>query len=586
MACALLVAACGGSGAPATTPRVVRAPEPEAAPAEKQPSEPDLSAVPAPDGLVLVGRARTLDDAHGLLANNSGARFERDLIGGDDSERGRIAAAHLSGLVRWDAPAAVALAFGARIIGPPRVLMVRSVSVPSVATVKDGVPGTHLRDDGSAYITGTDCEVVPVPSEPPARLICGSQRARRELLPYVQRTLPRLELSGILRVQVFPEPGVAPLERYRSFLMMGADGPLERQLGPRLARALEPVVDAGSEQLVQLLRDAKLLDVSVNRREDRSVTVDAKLVLQSAGSPAAAALERMRPRVAVPELAARIPAEASSVTYVTATDAEATRGMRAVLRDVSERYARSGLDPIVHELLAKTFVPEDTGVIAHGPIPERFPRAASRPQLIRLYSVRLYGWTLVGVNRPAAEVKQHLDAGMKAYNSGPLNAWAYRAMPRLCDGLPKIRTRPYRGKGVPAGSVRYDMIIDSATIRRCADRSGTATGKAADPIDVAVLMVPDGERTWVGTSAAPRFLEALMHRVVAGPPQRDHGFTEPALIGGYAPIQRVSGFLSPGLSYGFDTVRWRLEPAGALEWRLHAELGAFAHRRLTPDTSP
>jgi hypothetical protein len=135
----------------------------------------------------------------------------------------------------------------------------------------------------------------------------------------------------------------------------------------------------------------------------------------------------------------------------------------------------------------------------------------------RIYDKTLstYGWHLIGFRDKASAYEPELDRGMRAYNGGDLHNFAYRELPSLCPGLGKITRRPALG-GLPKGSVLYEMVLPRKFFDDCANRWSRAKGTPAPgALTMNVILVPDGEITWIGFSASEKIMRKELASVIA-----------------------------------------------------------------------
>ncbi len=124
-----------------------------------------------------------------------------------------------------------------------------------------------------------------------------------------------------------------------------------------------------------------------------------------------------------------------------------------------------------------------------------------------------YGWHIVAFQEPASRYEPELDRGMRAYNGGDLRKFAYQELRTLCPGLPKITRRP-AGGGLPRGSVLYEMRIPGKFFDDCANRNQPSSRDPAPSASLSVILVPEGNITWIGFAADEKILRTELATVL------------------------------------------------------------------------
>jgi hypothetical protein len=378
---------------------------------------------------------------------------------------------------------------------------------------EDAVPGTGHGDRGEG--DRHPCELAPAYGKSATRLVCGwSPRALSELAPWLTRTATRLATDSDLHVELRMEPLRATIAAQK------------RLLGGMLASGLGGRVDlSGSRQLIasvvadmidfSLDLDRALLDVQLN---ERAATAVLAFTLSRTTSALARLATAHAERNASPPAAFwQLPGDADFALFERGIDeAELARGRELLLRAVDETLADDGLKdadrkPIL-DALGKLISPAPL-VYASGLDVDAARKAItaewSRPDLSdpvafgeaeRVSAEALLGWRIMEWDEPAgrwmAAVKDLATALGK-----PAVVAAYRA-----NGKPAppaaLRPAPMpKGLTLPAGTLHY--VLELQPFHSLRPASGGAGAKPmpparpSKPVAVHIVVVPDGERTWL-----------------------------------------------------------------------------------------
>jgi len=263
LASMLALAACGG--APPAAPMTPSKPLPVAIPEPP----PDVTAVPEPAGLVLVGR---ISKATGIL-KTLGTWTRLPLPGGADLIRS-IADDSVADAVDLSQPIDGAIALGGGMRDPKPLIAV-SVAVRSFDDAKAKLSSRHKLTpgkNGQLFVEGIGrpdvnegrgrskekgedddeegetCVLSPASSG--ARLVCGEREALDALSPYLTRTVPRQTWSSDIHVEVSLAAVREPLGQVRAALPV-----LARSMLGGSSPALAKLVDAGVNELVDFVGD-------------------------------------------------------------------------------------------------------------------------------------------------------------------------------------------------------------------------------------------------------------------------------------------------------------------------------------------
>jgi hypothetical protein len=471
--------------------------------------------------VIAVARVRAPGDFYERLASwRIAARFP-DLVEARVTGLGE----HVAG----DAPMDVIVAIERAPAGPaPEPLLAISAGLASLADARAelaargaslgrGRGGVVTIDDGGAE----PCALAPSRGVTPARLVCASSvRALDELLPYAARGLAaepapaqaaRVEVD-VARLRALHGKRFEDLKRWvLPFARAGlADGE------PRLGAGLGPLLETLYDETLAVLGDVDRIELTADL-DAAHADVSARVTLGR--DPSAFFLRTLlesAPRQAPPPADFwKLPADAHFAFFSHGMPASRATTLRKTISGVLSRAARTPTPGATFDLVVDALFPEPPFVYAFGlldPAVELRPSYATR---IRERTERVLGWHIVGVETDPKALEKRLDRGMKDYNKGPLRNLVYGEFPSLCPGLPKISRRPAPRKGLPAGSVLYEMVVPGKLFEDCAARHGLSSAKPPKPLGIAVVFVPGKPRSWIVISPNTELALAKMRELLA-----------------------------------------------------------------------
>ncbi|MFO0567104.1 MAG: hypothetical protein U0263_15655 [Polyangiaceae bacterium] len=503
---------------------------------------PDLSPVPEPEELVLVGRV----SREGLA--------ELGPVGkGLPVALGELVPRALTPLGELVEPAPVELAVALDapesllLSGPDVVWSVPLVSLPrALRALRDleredlfvverrspGVVAVRLRDG-----SGTSCVLGAAIGPAPARLVCGpSQKSIDALASYALRGLPTRSFgTEPLVIEAWP----ARYLRRRSGELARYLNLLSPWLGGRRGGGVEAATDVLAKDLLTLLADTRHARVAL-LPDAGSLAVSVDWELDEKKSWMARTLSTLPARTpGLGDLFRRLPDQSELAWFFSGAAAARADEARAAVASWLRAEWGPGVPAETIDLVVRTFVQRAPHLYAQGD-------AFGRDALGLDYTGRAlweqtrstYGWHVLGFDEPARTFVPKLDQGMKNYNAGPLHDLAYQKLDRLCRGLPKIRKRTPPRK-LPAGSALYDLPLSGKFFDDC--MRGRSLAKNPAPNDaIVVVMVPIGERTFIGFGPGEADMVDRMQALVSGPARATSA--ELALLD--APDVRLGGFVS------------------------------------------
>lgn len=533
-----------GCGTPPVAPTHAEVGPAASASARTTEKEAPLSAAPEPEGLVLVARATQSGSADLQLLGvpplvTSASRFAQ-------STR------ELEELV--DASGAYEFAWVAE--GPESVLSRQFTAVVSIPLTSfhearsrmlqlrqgsdDEINRAH---DGNIVIEGSygACTLGRALGPSPARIVCaGTRHAVDKLAAYALTTLPTHDFGG----------GSAVLELFPSRAVKGKE-----EQWARVARLLSSVAGWGSQSSDRLFLEPmletvlpELVDLSGDVEKGRfaleesagDVVISGRLELGRARSWSARTLADVASQPDAREMFFRLP-ESSTLAWFSSGPREArVDEARKSLSSWLKNYMGPKFRAETSDLIASTFLPRAPMVYGQGDLVDSDARDQGGGKRIYDKTLSTYGWHVMGYAEKAALYERELDRGMNAYNSGDLRNFAYRELSRLCPGLTKITRRPALG-GLPRGSVLYEMRLPGKFFDDCANRYGRSKGPPAPAASLSVILVPDGNVTWIGLAAEEAILRKQLATVISKKDTLARDASLEALKGGDA---KLGGFVS------------------------------------------
>lgn len=559
-----LAAACGGSQPKPVAPEGGGAGT-GATLAEPGATAPDLTAVQAPADLVAYGR---LANPGNVIDTTAGwAKLPLDvkkLVDKNEPDLGRLLA--------YDAPIEFAVALDPNGRGDfPQPFAVFSVGITDLqggvefakkqgASVRMTGPGTYRVEKGE----GPSCALSAAVGKAPARLVCGERPEDLEaLLPYATRGLPTENMGNAeLHIELRAEPIRRKYSKELRQLKTLATPFVLREMSldsPRFDRALADAVHGLTDELLALTEDVDRISVDAWVKKDVGA-IDMTMGLKFRGSSSwtvQTMLDANKRAKAIPPSFWKLPKDARVATYGVGANPKRYEPLRKTLMELvdgaleKERVPSKVRDQI-NELLQETWTTEGAVSYAHGELPTdlaalRAGGAAASRERIRAQ----IGWYVGAVEEKSTKYKPYFDKLAKLYNDAQLRTLLDKRAKVKKGDLPKLTARA--GKGLPAGSAAYELVIPGKLFKE----SWTEDGKAAKPaasLAIVLLVVPDGDRTWFGFSADEKVVTQKLLQAKKGESTLEtrEGLAElkakPSLSGGFLTVASLMSSLLSGMS--------------------------------------
>jgi hypothetical protein len=534
--------ACGKQGVKPANEDPTTPPAPSTAAAER---DGPLTPVAEPPGLVLVARA-TRDGVRdlGLLGPPEpvltpsrfvdGTRAIEDLIDANGSYEFAWVVDGPEAILSRQFTAVVSIPLTSWNDSRSRMLSLRRESDDEITR---GTDGTIISEG-----TWGGCVLGRALGPSPARIVCAGTRAAAERLShYALRGLPTRDFgTGSAVIELYPSRAVKGQEdKYQRIVQMVA--PLVTRGAPSSDRALlEPMLETLLPESVDAISDLERVRFALEQ-QNGDVVITGSVEVVGARSWTSRMLSGIASQPDARELFRRLPQTSGLAWFNSSSRPERMDEARKTLATWIRNYMGAGYQRDTADLVANTFIARAPMVYAQGDLVDADASIGEGAKRIYEKTLSTYGWHLVGFREKASAYEPELDRGMRAYNNGDLNKFAYRELDSLCPGLTKITRRPALG-GLPKGSVLYEMRLPPKFFDDCAQRWTRIKAKpSTNSLGLNVILVPDGEITWIGFSADEKILRKQLASVL-GKKDTLAGDSSLALLdGGDA---KLGGFIS------------------------------------------
>jgi hypothetical protein len=449
------------------------------------------------------------------------------------------------GLVSWDA----ALAF-ARQKGEP------------LRKVQEGVYA--LGDEPSR------CFVARALGSAPARFVCGDEPADvQALLPYMTRGMPR-ETFGTSDVHV--ELRVDPVRaRYaRDLRQLKSLVPVALSHMaidvPRVDRAMGDALHALADEANAIVDDVQRLDLDIKLlRNTGSAELSGSVQFRKQTSWTAQTLFEREPS-APPELFWALPRDASAAGFVYPVSPVRYEKIRRTFGELvdglleHEKVGRAVRDQVL-DVVTESFKTDAPWARAEGALPPATPpKLGSAADEARERLRQQLGWHVAAVAQKADTHLADVAKLVKIYGSPELRRLLEKRAKVKLQHVPTVRKRAPRVRGLPAGSVAYEITVPGqffdaedfgSAMRRDWPRpekppvQPKAKPPSAKPLPIVFLIVPDGDRTWFAVSTDEKLLVEKLTKLktqadtLAARPDVTALKSQPARAGGFFTINSI-----------------------------------------------
>lgn len=538
------LSACGG-GAPPVAPTAPPQTSKPVAIERRAPPPPDVSAVPEPAGLVLVGR---VSKAEGIL-KTLGTWTRLPIPGAADLVRS-ISDDSVASAVDLSQPvdAAVALGGNKRM---PRPLIALSVPVRSFEDAKEKLSARHPLTKGSngqLFVEGLgrpessddrarvhnedeDEDDAPTcvlsPASTGARLVCGERDALEALSPYLTRTVSRRSWPSDVHVEVSLGAVSGPLDMLRASLPGMA-----RSMFGKTSPAVGRMIESSVGELADFIGDTGRMTLDA-QLEPTGLQATFKVdYVRSRSLLARLATDSPQRAEAPPPTFWHLPAETDLAVFGRGSDPKLFDHPRELLGDMLDE-ATEGVGmadaerKAVRSLLVDRMLGLFTGPVVYG---KGYDAAALDKAIAARTNVKsgdraaadeadhrvaeqALGWHLVHVSEPITKVGPIFAAWIQLWNRPAFAKWSKGQT--SAKALPQMRIVPApAGVVLPKDAVHLEIVIprtDMSEMPAMAPPSRGGRGQAPPvasmpkgkkvprrPAVIHFFAVPDQGSTWIG----------------------------------------------------------------------------------------
>lgn len=531
---ALLVIAVGcGGGNPPPAPT---APAPSPIAPVAGPSKVDLSPVPEPTGLIVVGRIAKPD----AILRAAGTWTGLPLPGGNELVR-MVTDEAVAASIDFSQPVdgAVVLA-GSR--SAPKPLWAFSLPVKSLDDAKSKLGARHrltattngafkIEGLGSSGVLGgdrghdddedeLDCALAPAVSPPSSgRIVCGAQE---ELTPYLTRTLPKQTFPNDLHVEMRFAPVRGPVSDLRAQLPI-----LARTLMGSQSQAVRELVDAAIGELGDIVADTNQITLD-GTFDDKGIKLDVRAEYGSAKSLTAQVATTSVDKAGPPPPAFfHLPQETDVAMFSKGTDPKLFAHVREIMSNLLvEAFTEGGMaeseKKTIKDLVAGRMMPLFSGPLVYGKgydaaAVEKAAAAkkaakgkdAAIDDAEKVLGEQIVGWHLLQVGEPIANVGPMLKDWSALWARPAFQAWAKKAASAKMLSKLKIAPAP-AGATLPKETVHLEITIPRDDMEDASSPPPPPPPPGAKPqprpkpkmvarkpIVAHVLAVPDAGATWL-----------------------------------------------------------------------------------------
>lgn len=549
-----LAVGCGGGTPPPAPTTPTTNPIATAPPQAKV----DLSPVPEPTGLVVVGRIAKPES----ILKAVGAWTGLPLPGGNELVRS-VTDDAVAASIDFSQPidGAVVLA-GSR--SAPKPLWAFALPVKSVDDARNKLGAKHrltpttngafkIEGLGSSGVLGgdrghdddedeLDCVLAPAVSPPNSgRIVCG---AEQELTPYLTRTLPKQTFANDLHVEMRFEPVRGPVSDLRAQLPI-----LARTLMGSQTQAVRELVDAAIGELGDIVADTNRLVID-GTFDDKGIKLDLRGEYGSAKSLVAQlATTNVDKAGAPPPALFHLPQETDVAFFSKGNDSKLFTHVREMLSNLLvEAFTEGGMPDTerktIKDLVMSRMMPLFTGPLVYGKgydqaavekaaAAKRTAKGKDTDEAEKLLGEQVVGWHLLQVGESIANVGPMLKDWSGLWARPGFQTWAKKAA--SAKMLSKLKISPVpAGATLPKETVHLEITIprDDVEDPSAPPPPPPPPGSKAPrpkpkmitrkPIVAHILAVPDAGSTWLAV-----------------------GFGDPTLL-----VKKVAGSLSSAPDQG------------------------------------
>lgn len=407
----------------------------------------------------------------------------------------------------------------------PRPFAVFSFGVNSVEGAASFIrrQGRDVRRDAGTYrasLEGLNCAIAPSVGKSRARVVCGDREADVDaLLAYATRGLPSEQMgSSSFHAELVAEP----IRRIygndlRQLKALATPYAMKEWSidNPRVDRALGDAIHGLADELMFLVDDIDRFTIDGQFRKDQGfLDLTGSMKFRGSTSWVAAAMASAGKNAkGPPEEFWRLPEDAQSASFVSASDPKLWNKARTVLAELADGYLEFAKVPKkvrdqLNEIILGMFPQSGAYTSAHGAVA---PTPNADPFDMREIARTKLGWYVGSLGDKVGTYKTYLDKIAKLYGDAQLRQMLAKNGVKA-QSLPRLAVRGSRA-GLPAGSYVYELTIpgdlfggSSIPVAAPARGKRAVVPPKAQPLTVVLAIAPDGDKTWYGVSTDERLV--------------------------------------------------------------------------------
>jgi len=525
----VLFVGCGGGTLPAQAP--IDTSQGSAKTAKTEAAPPDLSPVAAPRDLFLVGRFKDPGAAADTISNWAGMPMDwRKLVARRQPGLSRIVAV--------DAPVDVAAALDPTGVGRlPQPFVVLTVGLNSLdeaiafarkqgEDVHEMSRGVYRVGDGGDF----SCAVAASVGKVPARLVCGDRRQDVDaLLPYATRGLPNADLGkNDLHIELRAEPFRRHYARQLREMKTLAVPFVLKELSldsPSFDRALADGVHGLGDEFIALVEDLDRIDIDGRLdKQKQQIVATGSVKFRGGSSWTVHTMQDSAKRAGPPpDMFWKLPKDVASAGYGVSPNPARYQDIARTAEELAdglmshEQVPRRARDEAV-DAIEQLFKLDGAHVFARGAVP--VPDGKRIESLRRNRVISTVGWNVIGFDTKPAKLKKLLSTLSKVYNDRQLKKLLEKQLGKDKKKLPRLRVHAARARGIAPGSTAYDIVLPGSLFEHHhyygAQKKKAARKKAPKSLTVTLVLMPEGNQTWLGLSADSKVLYKKLAEIHGG----------------------------------------------------------------------
>lgn len=395
---------------------------------------------------------------------------------------------------------------------------------------------------------GNGCALAAASGRTPARLVCAEKARDLEVLgPYMARNLPTVaDADSDIHVELLLR---GLLDKYgRQWASQARGLPVfaeEFKVGiPRFDAALMDAAASLAAEADELIKDADkiVLDASVSPGSGARLAVQLHFAGKRSWFVQTVTADASQAGPA-PGIFWRAPSESDTVNYARMPDPARYEPVLATGRALlegwleHEKVGTAADRAALAKLVRIPFRKGAANVVAQGHFASKAMGASPTPAQLLEQTV---GWTLVGVEEGGAELRAWLEDAVRTYNRPSLQSLMKKTLASDAEHLPKVRTVPLSpqlgGRGLAVEIVVPNLDAEMAIPMELPPpplpphgapspppiggpvgvRPPKPPGKGGNSVALHVLLMVDGDKSWIGVAANKDELVKLMAALKSG----------------------------------------------------------------------